>query len=224
MGDGEDRRPEPPEELPQLHDEPLPQPPVELAERLVEHQEPGPGREGAGQRHPLLLAAGERGDGPPLGPGEADEVEQLPHPPGLLGLPGAPHPQPEGDVAGDVPLREQLVVLEHQADAPPVHRHPGLVGAAEQHPAAVERLEPGDGPQHRGLAAAAGAEHAHDLVLGDLQVHGVQHGPLPEPYGRVLDRKHQNSPEVRSVRSRSSSSRDTAHTTIRIVERAIACP
>lgn len=116
------------------------------------------------------------------------------------------------------------MVLEHQPDAPPVHRHARLVGAAEQHPAAVERLEPGDDPQQCGLAAAAGTEHAHDLVLGDLQVHGVERGPLPEPYGRVLDRKHQNSPEVRSVRSRSNSNRDTAHTTIRIVERAIAWP
>ncbi len=116
------------------------------------------------------------------------------------------------------------MVLEHEPDAPPVRRHPGLVGAVEEHPAAVERLEARDGPQQRGLAAAAGAEHTHGLVVGDLQVHGVEHGPRPEPYGRPVESQHQNSPEVRSVRSRSSSSRDTAHTTIRIVERAIAWP
>ena len=101
---------------------------------------------------------------------------------------------------------------------------PALVPPVQQHPPAVERLEPGDHPQQRRLAAAAGPEHTHDLVLGDLQIDRVEHGPPAEPYGRVLKpEQHQNSP-VRSVRRRSSTSRATAHTTIRIVERAIAWP
>ncbi len=135
------------------------------------------------------------------------------------------HPQPEGDVAAHVPLREQLVVLEHQPDPAPVRGHARLVAPVERHPPGVERLQPGHGPQQGRLAAAAGPEHAHDLVLGDLQIDGVQHGPPAETDRRALQRQqHQNSPVRSAVLSLSSTSRATAHTTIRIVERAIAWP
>ncbi len=121
------------------------------------------------------------------------------------------------------------MVLEHQAHAPPVHGYGGLVGPAQQHPAGGHLLESGDDPQQRGLAASARPQHAHDLVLGDREVHAVQ-GVLgralteADRYPFQLKQCHQNSPEVLSGRSRSSNSRDTAHTSIRIVLRAIACP
>ena len=52
-----DREPEPHEQRAQLGDEPLAQRAVERAERLVEHEQPRRGRERAGERDPLLLAA-----------------------------------------------------------------------------------------------------------------------------------------------------------------------
>ena len=131
------------------------------------------------------------------------------------------------------------MVLEHQPDTAPVRGHRRLVGAVEQHPPGVQRLQPGDRPQQRGLAAAARPEHAHDLVRGDLQVDGVQRGPRAEPYGRALDpqqrrcprllrlarRRHQNSPERSAeVRRFSRISSEAAHTSIRMVLRAIAWP
>lgn len=115
------------------------------------------------------------------------------------------------------------MVLEHQAETAFVYGYPRLVGAAQQHPPAGEGLKARDDPQQRRLAAAAGAEHAHRLVVGDLQVDRVERGPLSEPYGHTVELQHQNSP-LRSVRMRSRTSSDTAHTTIRIVLRAIAWP
>ncbi|GAA3081343.1 hypothetical protein GCM10020254_27160 [Streptomyces goshikiensis] len=211
---------------PQFHDQPLPQPPVELPQRFVQHQQPRRRRQRPGQRHPLLLTARQRGHRPALGAGQPDQLQQLRDLGSVRSPSPAPHPEPEGDVPADVPVREQLVVLEHQAHAPPVDRHPGLVGAAQQHPAGRDRLEPGHHPQQRGLAASARSEDAHDLVLGDLQVHLVHDRAFPEADRDPLQPKqcHQNSPEVLSGRSRSSTSRDTAHTSIRIVLRAIACP
>lgn len=146
MGDGEHRRTQPAEDAAQFDDQPFPERTVELAERFVEHQQPWPWRESAGEGDPLLLTAGEGGDGPLPGAREADQFQQLLDATALFGLRYAVHAQPEGDVARDVALREELVVLEHQADPAPVHRHSGLVGSAEQHPPAVEVLQPGDGP------------------------------------------------------------------------------
>ncbi len=118
------------------------------------------------------------------------------------------------------------MVLEHQAEAPPVHGDPGLVGAAQQDPAAGHRLEPGDDPQQGGLPAPARPQYADGLVLGDRQVDAVHDRTLTEAdrHPFQLKQGHQNSPEVLSGRSRSSASKDTAHTSIRIVLRAIACP
>ncbi len=116
------------------------------------------------------------------------------------------------------------MVLEHQTDLALVRGHPGEVPPVEQHPPGVQGSEPGNGPKQRRLSTPARPQHAHDLVLVDIETDIVEHGPRPEPYGRAFETEHgQNSP-VRSVRSRSSTSRATAHTTIKIVERAIAWP
>lgn len=223
--DGEHRRTQLVEHAAQFHDQTLAQAPVELAERFVEHEQPGPRGERPCQRHPLLLTAGQRGDGAALGARQADEVEQLGDTSPLFSARLAPHAQSEGDIAADVTLRKELMVLEHESDAAPVHGHPRLVAALQQHPSGVRRLKAGDDAQQGGLAAAARPQHADDVVRGDLQIHRVERRTPPEPHGHVLksEQGHQNSPE-RSVRIRSSASSDTAHTTISTVLSAIACP
>ena len=50
---------------------------VEGGERLVEQHQRGVGRQRPGERHPLLLPAGELIGAPPLEPVEADEGEAL---------------------------------------------------------------------------------------------------------------------------------------------------
>ncbi len=62
VGHEQRRHLEPHEERAQLGDQPFAQRAVERTQRLVEHEQPRLGREGAGERHPLLLAAGELAD------------------------------------------------------------------------------------------------------------------------------------------------------------------
>ncbi len=110
-------------------------PAVERAERLVEEEHARLGRERAGERDALLLAARERSHRAPLEAGEADEVEQLACPRcDSLGRVAA-HPQPESDVAGDVAVGEERVILEDETDPAPVRGHCCEIGAVEQHSA-----------------------------------------------------------------------------------------
>lgn len=190
VGDGEHGRAQAGEERAQFDDEAFAQTAVQLAQWLVQHQQPGPGRERACQGDALLLAAGERGNGPPLGAGQPHQIEEFGDLAVLLPPAHATHPQPEGDVGADVPVREQLVVLEHQAESAPVHRHPGLVRAVEQDPPAVQVLETGHHPQQRRFPAAARSQHTDDLVVRDLQIHRVQRRPVAEAHGGRFECQH----------------------------------
>ena len=84
----------------------------------------GRGRQRARERDALLLAAGELVRVLVERAGEADERGELAHARVALGRVAA---QPEADVAGDVEVREQRVVLEHHADAALLGRH-GIAG------------------------------------------------------------------------------------------------
>ncbi len=89
-----------------VHHQPFAQRPVERAHRLIEHQQPRPGGQGAGQGHALLLAAGELADGPRLEAGQIDKGQHLRHPRGDLRRRPVAHAQPEGHVLADVLVRE----------------------------------------------------------------------------------------------------------------------
>ena len=80
------------------------------------------------------------------------------------------HPQAEGDVLGDVPVREQGVVLEHEADPAPCGGTPARERPSSVDRPAVEPLEAGDRPEQRGLAAAARSEHGDDRAALDPEV------------------------------------------------------
>ena len=89
---------------------------VEVSRRLVGQEDEGTVDEGAGDRHPLLLAAGQLVGQVVALLGQADQVEDL----GDLGADyvlGAPdHLEGEGHVLVDGLVGEQLEVLEHAAD------------------------------------------------------------------------------------------------------------
>ena len=87
------------EEVAHLDGQAVVQVAVERAQRLVEQEQARLGREGAGQRHPLRLAPGQRGHLAALVAGQADQREQLGHPRVDLGAWPALHPQAEADVA-----------------------------------------------------------------------------------------------------------------------------
>ena len=83
-----------------------------------------------------------------------------------LGLRAPRERQAEGDVVERGEAGEQEVVLEDHADRPRSRRDERAGGrvvedhAVELDAAPVERLQPGDGPQHRGLAGAVRARGA----------------------------------------------------------------
>ena len=81
----------------------------------------------------------------------------------------------EGDVPLDVQVREERVVLEHEADGPLLRRpvdaprrvEPRLAGDAD--PAAVRSRQPGDAAQHRGLPRSR-RPHERDGLAPDLEL------------------------------------------------------
>ena len=96
---------------------------VEVAGRLVGEQDQRPVDEGPGDRHALLLAAGELVREAVLLAGQADEVEHGRH---LLAdhvLGPADHLEGEGDVLEHGLVGQQLVVLEDVADVAAQVRH-----------------------------------------------------------------------------------------------------
>ena len=146
---------------------------VERGQRLVEQQQERFDGEGADQRHALRLTAGEA-----RGPRR-----------GVVGQPDARQPgarlrarrrarmaaaaQTEGDVVECAQVREQPVVLEHDADRPLLRGYEQAGGGVferapiERDAAARQRHEPGKRRQQRALAGPVRTEHGDDLAGAD---------------------------------------------------------
>ncbi|MNV23777.1 hypothetical protein D3C71_1148110 [compost metagenome] len=149
--------------------------PVQAGEGLVQQDGVRPPRQGAHQGHTLLLAARQHMR-PGVGPvGQMHGVQPFQGRAAALGA--RPVLEPEGDVVGDAEVRKQGVVLEHQSDAARLWR--GRARGVGQQPAlgvdgsSVHRLQPGDHPQQRALAAARGAEQGGDAAGVQVQVNAV---------------------------------------------------
>ena len=141
---------------------------VEIGQRLVEQQHVGPKNQRTGQRHALLLAAGQLSRQP-----VAEMIE--PHQPQRLGdlrrhlrLRHLAHLEAERDVLGHRHVRKQRIALEHQAGVALPWRQRGDVALAQAHAARRRLDEAGDDPQGRGLAAAGRAEQDQKLAIADV--------------------------------------------------------
>src|SRR5262245_32178335 len=97
-------------------------------------------------------------------------------------------------------MREQGVVLEHEADAAVVGLKPGHIPVPNKDASPCRFLKAGDHPQGRGLAATGGPEQRKQLSWPYLErdvVHGgnrtlhamlkLRGNPI-EPYGKGLHR------------------------------------
>ena len=89
---------------------------VEVGQRLVEQEDGRSADEGAGQRHPLPLAAGELGRAAAEQLLAADELGDGGDASRPLGRRDLAHGQAEADVLGDVEVGEQGVGLEDHRD------------------------------------------------------------------------------------------------------------
>ena len=93
-----------------------------------------------------------------------DQVEHLAGPRPPRGRRRPAQPQPELDVLQRGQVREEAVRLEDHPHVAPVGRHVRDVLAADQDPAGVGVLQPGEDPQRGGLAAAGRAEQRDQLA------------------------------------------------------------
>ncbi|MCY1232780.1 hypothetical protein D9M72_452940 [compost metagenome] len=149
---------------------------VERRQRFVEQQEFRPGDDGAGQRHALLLAAGE------LARPAAFHAFQSYHLQGggdlftARRLGDARDFQRIGDVFADRHVRKQRIVLEDRVDRAAVGRPVGDVLAVDEDRAAVEFDETADRLQQRGLAAAGRPEQGQEFVAADVEIDAVESG------------------------------------------------
>ena len=151
---------------------------VEVAGRLVGHEDRGVVHQRPGDGHPLLLAAGELARiGPALG-GEPHLRQHAHDPRGDGVAPRAGDLEREGDVLRRGPVLEQPEVLEHDAEPPPEPRN--LVGAKGAHVVA----------RHPHLAARRpllGEQQLHDGGLAGAGVAGEEDElALADPEGDVL--------------------------------------
>ena len=104
---------------------------IEGAEGLVEQERFGEIDERTGERHPLLLAAGELGRTTIREIGQTDDLEQFGYSLGDLGLGSLAGAGTERHVVIDVHMREQGVLLEHRVDIALVGWNPGDVDTIE---------------------------------------------------------------------------------------------
>ena len=190
VGDQQRRGARRDEDVAQVEGEPLPQPPVERGERLVEQQQPRLDGQRTGQRDPLPLAAGQAGGAPVAEAGQADERQQLLDPPGRPGTRRPAQPQRVADVAGDALLGEQLPVLEHQREAASVRGDRGQVLAVVRDRAGLEPLQARHRPQQGGLARARRAEHGQHLAGRQVEADPVDGGHPGEADAEVTDLEH----------------------------------
>ncbi|GAQ68276.1 hypothetical protein SsS58_08735 [Streptomyces scabiei] len=141
---------------------------VQRAERFVHQDDRRAVDQRPAQGDPLLLTTGQLARLAAAEPGQARDLQRLPHPAADLVLRNAPQGEREGDVLTDRHVREEQVLLEDEPQAPLLRREAGDVPAADGDGAGVGFAEPGDHHQRRGLARAGGAEEGDELPRGDL--------------------------------------------------------
>jgi len=158
---------------------------VHRGERLVHQQQVGPVGESPRDRHPLLHAAGQLPRVLPARVGQAHRAEHLGHPRGALPAVHPADPQRQVHVVrhGQPWEERPAVVLEHHPD--PVRDRPQR-RALEQRLARRRRHQPGQAAQQRGLARAAGPDHAGELAACHVERDVRQGDPPPFRAGVLL--------------------------------------
>ena len=160
---------------------------IERRQRLVEQQHLGLQHQGAGEGHPLPLAAAELVRPAFLQAGQPHHRQRLADLPRLLSSRQTLIGQAEADVLLDGQVGEEGVLLEDHVDRPLVGGHPRHVLPLDADRPGARRLEAGDHPQQRGLAAAARPQQREQLAAADGQGDAVDRDHLAEALGDVLD-------------------------------------
>jgi hypothetical protein len=165
---------------------------VERTERLIEQQDFRIACQRPGERDPLALAARQLRRIAITKPRQLYEFEQFGDARGDLGLFRAllrrQHVEPEGDILGHRHVAEQGILLEHEADAAPLHRQVGNIFSAEADMPPIGMFEPRDDPQQGGLARTRWAQQRHELAFGQIDADPFERGEIAEAAGDVVNR------------------------------------
>ena len=168
---------------------------VQRRGRFVEQHDDRVHGQGAGNRHTLLLAAGELARVLVGVCRQAHAVEQLQAFLGGLFLAAAQHLDlRDGQVFGDGQVREEFEVLEHHAHARTQFWQVGLRvgdgGAVDHDIALLERFQCVDALDQGGFARAGWPAHHDHFAFFNLGAAIGQHLEVAIPLVDVLDRDH----------------------------------
>ena len=205
---------------------------VEIGERLVEQQHRGLHHDGAGQGHPLLLAAATALRIAAAEVAHLHHVEDALYLDADLVLRHPPHLEAEGHVLGHRHVRPDRVALED-------HRHVALLGRqrgarrgdapAVHLDGALTRLEEArDHPEGGRLAAAGGAEQRDELAGLQGEREAVDRGHATEAAAHLGEDEAAHVAVLRSRKSRptirkpTSTSATVTTTRIRPMEERIS--
>ncbi len=148
---------------------------VQRRQRLIQQQYFGAHRDGAGDRHALLLATGELA-GIALGVGgHADDGQRLFDALGGQAARLALGAQAERHIVLDAHMRKQRVVLYHHAQAALIRWHVGDIDVTDGNTPGGGLHEAGDRPQHGGFTRTGGADQRQHFAGGDGERQGFQH-------------------------------------------------
>lgn len=161
---------------------------IERARRLICEDDVGTRREDARDRDALLLPSRQLSGKMPAAVGQTDGLQCAVDSCALHAT--ARKAQRERDVLTRTERRDQVVLLEHEAHAFAAHggqapaAHPGDFLPRDANGPAVDRFEPREAVQERGLAGSARTDDGDHLASFDSEGHSTEYG-----YRRIAARR-----------------------------------
>ena len=174
---------------------------VECGKRLVEQKHGRLEDQGAGQRHPLLLAAGQAGWPLLFMPAQADTINDPIDAALDVSVSASLHLQRKGNVLLDRHMRKQRIALEDHAEGALFGGDGGDIRAVLAKRPRCRRLEAGQDHQEGAFARAGGAEKCQELTGADGQrdiAQGMEIAiglayPVRCDFGRLVPALHRRS-------------------------------
>ena len=146
---------------------------VQIGQRLVHQQHLRLDDDGAGERHALLLAAGEIRRHTILQMVDPDDLEDVVDLALYFILRQLAVAQAEGHIIEYIHVREYRIVLEHHADVPLVGGDIVYDAVVDPERAAFDGVESDDHAQQRRFAAAGGPKQREKLARPDFKRQAV---------------------------------------------------
>ncbi|OQA43860.1 MAG: hypothetical protein BWY50_00717 [Spirochaetes bacterium ADurb.Bin315] len=146
---------------------------IKVGKGFIHQQEAWLHNDHPSQRDALLLSPAQLIGESMLGLLQPDKTERFPHFGFYLAILLPSRFQPICDVVIHAHMRKQRVGLEHEPDAPLVHRDVSHILSFDGDPTACGQLESGDHPEGRGLPAPRRAQKRYQFALLDRKTYSI---------------------------------------------------